>query len=129
MFVYFLIQRSRYIQCSNNQLVFNPATGDDVNNGVITVTLDYNIKGRKWYWVAERALQVVIKLSGIDQADYGAFILPDSVDFEGAVAYGYSPGVFTIYQSSVASIPMIQVHEFGMYILAHTNMTMTSMCL
>lgn len=110
-------QRSRYLQCSNYQLVFDPATGDAVNNGVITVTLNYNITGRKWYWVAERALQAINLMEGIDYADYGAFVLPDSIDFEGSDAYGYSPGVFTIYKSSVASIPMVQVHEFGTFMI------------
>lgn len=80
---------------------------------MITITLNYNIAGRKWYWVAERALQIVNSLPGVDYADYGAFVLPGTVDFEGAIAYGYKPGVFTFFKSFAASIPVVQVHELG----------------
>lgn len=48
-------------------------------------------------------------------ADYYSFILPNSVDFEGGVAFSYLPGQFTFFKTLVASIPMVQMHEFGMY--------------
>lgn len=52
-------------------------------------------------------------MAGINRADYGIFVLPNIVDFEGALAYGDFPGIFTYFKSAAASIPTIQVHEMG----------------
>ena len=84
-----------------------------MNDGVVTVRLNYNIKGRKWFQVANKALNIVNEMDGIDMSDYGVFVMPNSVDFEGAFGYGYMPGIFTFFKSFVASVPVIQVHELG----------------
>lgn len=52
-------------------------------------------------------------MSGIDKAHYGAFIMPNSVDFDGGVALGLNPGRYTFFKSLAASVPPIQVHEMG----------------
>jgi hypothetical protein len=84
-----------------------------VNNGIITVELEGSIKNRPWSNVGNRALKIVQRMSGIDKAHYGAFIMPNSVDFDGGVALGLNPGRYTFFKSLAASVPPIQVHEMG----------------
>ena len=94
-------------------MTFNPATGSNVNNGVVTITLRYNIANRKWFHIANDALSILNSMSGVDSANYGVFVMPNSVDFDGGIAHGYMPGIFTFFKSMAASAPVIQVHELG----------------
>ncbi len=92
---------------------FIPATGSEVNNGVVTISLGINVEGRMWENVAERAYNKLNSMYGIDPAHYGVFVMPNSVNFEDALAYGYLGGIFTFFKSMAASIPVVQVHELG----------------
>lgn len=84
-----------------------------MKNGVVTVTLSLNIKNFYWDDVGDRAFRIVNNMGGINQADFGVFIMPNTVNFEGALAYADHPGKFSYYKSFVASLPVVQVHEIG----------------
>lgn len=56
-------------------------------------------------------------MSGIDKKiDYGIFIMPNSVDFKGAIAWADHPGCFSYIKSMAASLAVIQVHEMGKFL-------------
>ena len=110
-------QKVRYEECSNGKLHFEPATGDEVNNGVLTVTTTTNLNGLSWRSCGTIGTNGA---SGISR-DYTMIICPDVVDFGGAAAWGEAPGSVSWYRSMYASAPIVQVHEvvsfdFSMFI-------------
>ena len=84
-----------------------------MKNGVVTVTLSWNIQNIYWDRVGDRALEIIENMGGINKANYGVFIMPNTVNFEGALAYADFPGHFSYYKSFAASLPVVQVHEIG----------------
>jgi len=103
-------QKVRYEECSNGKLRFEPATGDtgdNVNNGVLTVTTTTNLDGLGWQACGTIATNGA---SGISR-DYTMIICPDVVNFGGAAAWGQRPGSVSWYRSVYASGPIVQVHE------------------
>jgi hypothetical protein len=62
-------------------------------------------------WQTCRSL-VITGASGISR-DHTMIVCPDVVDFEGAAAWGSSPGSHSWYKSRYASVPLVQVHEIG----------------
>jgi len=99
----------RYDDCSNGALIFEPATGTDVTNGIITVNTGENLNGMGWKSCGNIATEGA---SGISR-DHTMVICPDVVDFGGTSAWGSSPGSYTWYKSMYASIPEVQMHEIG----------------
>ena len=99
----------RYDDCSNGALIFEPATGKNVKNGIITVNTDENLNGMEWRTCGSIATNGA---SGISR-DHTMIVCPDVVDFGGAAAWGSSPGSYTWYKSMYASIPQVQMHEIG----------------
>ncbi|GFH55221.1 hypothetical protein CTEN210_11697 [Chaetoceros tenuissimus] len=51
--------RTRMMKCSNNKLIFDPATGDHVNQGVLSLRLDENLKGNDFLMVSTMAMAEV----------------------------------------------------------------------
>jgi hypothetical protein len=101
--------KARYIECSNNQLIFEPTTGTGVNNGILTVTTTTNLDGLIWTSCGDIA---IAGATGINR-DFTMIICPNEVNFDGAVAWGQTPGSITWYSSLYASVPLVQVHEVG----------------
>ena len=104
-----IYQRVRYDDCSNGALIFDPATGTNVNNGVLTVTTTENLDGMTWQncgRIATNGARGIAK-------DYTMIVCPDVVNFGGAAAWGQMPGSITWYMSRYASAPIVQMHELG----------------
>ena len=97
----------RYDDCSNGALIFEPATGTNVNNGVLTVTTPNNLNGMIWRDCGTIATNGANAL-GI-RRDFTMIICPDVVDFGGAAAWGNMPGSVSWYKSQYASHPIVQV--------------------
>jgi hypothetical protein len=117
-------QRVRYNDCSNGALIFNPATGTNVNNGVLTVTTTSNLNGMAWQDCGNIAINGANAL-GIS-TDFTMIVCPDIVDFGGAAAWGNLPGSYSWYRSMYASAPIVQVCcTCSKYILHSDCLTMT----
>ena len=78
------------MKCSNNKLIFDPATGDHVNQGVLSLRLDENLKGNDFLMVSTMAMAEV-RSRNLNYTHI-AFVMPQSVDFRGSVAFGEQPG-------------------------------------
>lgn len=108
-----------YQRCSNGKLQIVPATGTDpktgqqINQGVVTVvpSASEDICSMNYKTAANIALNA-LRNASID-AQLKMFILPDCVDFQGAGAWGQTPGQITWFPSRYASYPITQVHEVG----------------
>jgi len=100
-------QKVRYNDCSNGALIFEPTTGPNVNNGVITVTTSNNLNGMAWQDCGTIATNGANAL-GISR-DFTMIVCPDVVNFDGAAAWGNLPGSVSWYQSQYASAPIVQV--------------------
>jgi len=108
--------RERYLQCSDNQLEFEPATGSDVNNGVLTIELQHNIANKDSFTVRNLVMMKIYPMIGDtidDDMYYIMMVMPNTVDFDGAVAWSGYPNRIISLQSMVASLPMVQGHEMG----------------
>jgi hypothetical protein len=101
--------RARYIECSNGQLTFEPATGTGLNNGILTVTTAENLNGLIWTSCGDIAISGATGIS----RDFTMIVCPDVVNFDGAAAWGQMPGSVSWYLSAYASTPIVQVHEVG----------------
>ena len=121
---YFHQQRVRYEDCSNGALIFKPATGTNVNKGVLTVTTSNNLRGMTWRdcgTIATNGANVL----GISR-DFTMIVCPDVVNFEGAAAWGNMPGSVSWYKSQYASLPIVQVcWPSSEYVLYSDCLTMT----
>lgn len=103
--------REVYRQCSNEQLILNPATGTSLTNGVLTIQPPTNVCSMGWRDVGNFA---VAKMTSLDWvADFKVIIMPDCVDFGTAAAWGETPGNTIWIPSRYSSYPVTQVHEFG----------------
>jgi len=108
--------RERYLQCSDNQLEFEPATGSDVNNGVLTIEIQGNSKEKRWFTIRNHVMNQVYPMIGDtidDDMYYIMMVMPNTVDFDGAFAWSGYPSRIISLQSMVASLPMVQGHEMG----------------
>ena len=83
------------MKCSNNKLIFNPATGDQVNQGVLTLRLDENLNGIDFLMVSTMATAEVRSRRNLDYTHI-AFVMPQTVDFRGSVAFGEQPGTVSL---------------------------------
>lgn len=100
--------RKRYMECSNNQLEFIPAEGNNVENGVMLVETNINLSTRNFVECGDEGLKAATNV----ERDFTMLICPDSTDFEGAIAWANSESL-TWYKSNVASFPTVQTHELG----------------
>ena len=104
---YFHEQKVRYEDCSNGALIFVPATGSNVNNGVLTVSTSNNLDGMTWQDCGAIATNGVNAL-GISK-NFTMIVCPDVVDFGGAAVWGNMPGSISWYKCQYASAPIVQV--------------------
>jgi hypothetical protein len=82
------------MKCSNNKLIFDPATGDHVNQGVLTLRLDENLNGIDFLMVSTMATAEV-RSRNLDYTHI-AFVMPQTVNFRGSVAFGEQPGTVSL---------------------------------
>ena len=121
-----LNQRERYMSCSNGQLSFVPTHGKHIRDGIMTVTLNWNIKGMSYLDVSNKAMDQ-LQQEDIER-DHTMFIMPDSVNFGDGAAYGETFGQISWFMSFVASYPIIQVRQFS-YVRSETTLMKKEMIL
>jgi len=100
--------RKRYMDCSNDQLEFVPAEGNNVENGIMLVETNVNLSTRNFVECGDEGMKAATSV----ERDYTMLICPDSTDFQGAIAWADN-GSLTWYKSNVASFPTVQTHELG----------------
>ena len=94
------------MKCSGGQLEYQKASGPNVSNGVVEVTLNENIRGMNYKTVGNRASESIKNIN----RDHVMFILPNEVDFTGSyIAWGVFDGYTTWFKSRVATFPFVQV--------------------
>lgn len=88
-------------------MTFDPADGENVINGVITVNLNMDLRSLDFISASTRAIEIL--------SDYNinythrSFIMPNTVDFRGAAAYGRQPGETTWFLTDYASSVFVQM--------------------
>lgn len=97
----------RYDDCSNGALIFDPTTGNDVNNGVLTVSTTEDLNGMAWQTCGNIAIAGA-SARNISR-DFTMVVCPNVVNFNGAAAWGNLPGDLSWYRSMYASAPIVQV--------------------
>jgi len=121
--------KSQFEDCSYNEMNITTAeTQGPINNGVVTVNLDQNIKG-----VSSYSLLSVINEQAQDDWEFDAnlydhilYCLPKGTTYAGSsswVGYGYIPGVQTVYNGDDSCTSLsLTMHEIGHNLgLSHSN--------
>jgi hypothetical protein len=86
-----------------------PTSGNNIRNGIMTVTLNSNIKGMSYLDVSNQVMDK-LQLDDIER-DHTIFVMPDSVEFGTGAAYGENMGSMSWFMSFVASYPIVQVRS------------------
>lgn len=76
--------KERYGECSNGSLILNPASGNRVHNGVLTIETTTSMHGADWTTCGNVAS---MSSSGISR-DLTMVVCPEEVNFRGAAAWG-----------------------------------------
>ena len=104
-------QKSVFLGCSDQKFEIIPATGSAVNNGVITVTVNYAVAGVDYSDVND-SVEALIP-SSIDSYTYTLMVFPASVNLGGSAGLGQHPGTFTWYETDSVQYIKLGVHEIG----------------
>ena len=108
------LQKTQLHACSGGKLTINPATGTDINGGVVKVVIGSVVNGVDRGTVQSWVDSVVNKKFGnLAQWDHLMYVFPDSVDFRGAAAYAYLNHYHSVYMGRYGSFIGVQVHELG----------------
>ena len=105
-----LLQRKVYKRCSGKKLNIQPATGDGVKRGVITISASRDICNESYNSVAN-SIKNELKYKNI-QRTHTMFVMPDCVNWEGGEAWADINGSYTFIPTKNASYPMVQVCDF-----------------
>ncbi len=114
--------RSQMLSCSLNQVDFVPATGPNIVDGVVTVTLSMNVNGVSDGTVRNAVTTALSEQYGISGRAYDhiMYVLPDSVSM--GIAYAYINHYLSVYKNNWGTFPSAQMHEIGHNLgLAHSN--------
>ena len=97
----------QYKACSHNKLKFVPATGNGVNGGVLTVTIDSAVKNQDEAAVRNAAVSAASAHFGIynlqDEFDHVMMCIPPGTK-DGWIAYGYIDSWLTVYNDEWCSM-------------------------
>jgi hypothetical protein len=107
------LQATTYRDCSKGRLTIQPAADNYANgirNGVMEVTPPSDICSKSWVAAWN---DLPISSSARNLADLIMIVLPSCVNFQGAAAWGETPGKATWYQGKEVAYPIVQVHELG----------------
>ena len=117
-------KNSVFLGCSNGKFGIIPATGNDVTNGVVEITLDRAIAGLHHKLFRDEVVNLLP--SGIDDYTFRIMVYPKSVTFcsDGpgtcsTVGLGSKPGTNSWYRSGSVSKVRVGVHEIGTKENAH----------
>jgi len=106
--------KSVYLGCSNGQFELIPATGNKVTDGVIEITLDYNVADVEWKTVSSDVMSQISNLdsSAVDDYTFDFIVFPSSVNFKpwGKAAFGTGR---SWYRSGRMQKVVLPVHEIG----------------
>jgi Gametolysin peptidase M11. len=106
--------KSGYLACSGAKLQIAPAEGNDIQNGVIEITVSLSVLGILWKTVQNFVVsELYNKGISIATHDNIIMVLPAEVDFEGAAAYSYTTQQISVYKDAYIKYQLVTVHEFG----------------
>ena len=116
---------TQYKRCSHNKLNFVPATGKDVNGGVVTITIDSAVKGQDETAVRNAAMSKAAEHFGIfnlqDEFEHVMMCIPPGTK-DNWIAYGFIDSWLTVYNDRWCSMVSAQMHELGHNLnLAHSG--------
>merc|ERR1711865_36639 len=119
--------KSGFEQCSHNQLIMKPAVNiqvpyqakNQIENGVLTVTLDIAATGEDLQNKAIAAAEAAMGGSLYNQYDLVAFFQPPN---GGWVAYAYVNSYASFFNGRWCNRPSAQLHEIGHNLnMGHSN--------
>ncbi len=116
--MFLFLQSSRFKECSKGKLNLIPATGPNVDNGIINVYLNTAVTGVHYRTVGD---EVNTKLKSMNGLTYNTkiFIMPDAVDFKGGAAWAYLFGDTIWIRNIFSHTPMVQVHGKIIFIILY----------
>jgi len=96
------MQVSQYLACSNNKLNFIPGTGNSITNGVVTVSVPYDITGVHFQTVQNWVTAEVLSITGKHPNEYthAMYVLPQEVKMDYA-AYAYYNYYLSLYNGGL----------------------------
>ena len=110
--------KSQMDHCSKNKLRFVPASGNGIQNGVLTVKLNQNVKNLVHIDVKNKASEKARKMLGksLKSFSHVAFCLPPgtvSSNSKNWVAFGYYTNFQSVYNNLWCSSLSATLHEMG----------------
>lgn len=101
-----------YMECSNGGFRIQPATGPNVNRGVLTLVTSANLVDISWRAAASIVRTLAPSYEEVNR-DHTVVVLPNDVNFSGAAAWAEMPGNTFWVKSQYAAAPIVQAHELG----------------
>ncbi|MEM1082141.1 MAG: hypothetical protein AAGH65_11215, partial [Pseudomonadota bacterium] len=107
--------KSQYLACSYDQVDFVPATGLDINDGVVMVDIDMNVNGASNGSIANEMLIAANALLGSPVhtlADHVMFAVPPGTNGNW-IGYANVNGWRSVYNDGWIESVSLQMHELG----------------
>lgn len=114
---------TQFAACSNKQLTFTASNVTHAINGVITVSIQQNVKGIVNHVVRNAITKALENTLGSKPpyADHVMYCIPPGTT-SGWLAYGYMNNWLTVYNDNWCTFLSVQMHEIGHNLgLAHAN--------
>lgn len=101
-------------RCSGEVLDIVPASGNNANNGVLTIKVNKNLSGLTWD-VAETHVTAYLESLGIysDTYDFVSYVMPSTVRFNGMAGLAYIGWYLSMFFDSYVENKFIFIHELA----------------
>ena len=107
--------KSQYAACSNDQVQFNPAEGEQISNGVRNLNLSRkcrNANDERIRQLMDEELTVIY--GNMRQAfSHTMYCMPEGIGGGGWIGYGWVNHWRTVYNNDWCTYTSIQMHEIG----------------
>ncbi|GFH57106.1 hypothetical protein CTEN210_13582 [Chaetoceros tenuissimus] len=106
--------RSGLLDCSGGKVDLQPAQSQNIDDGVIEITVDMSTKDVLWKQVQNAAIDQ-LKAQDVHVADYHhtLLVLPDNTNFQDAAAYAFTDQPIAVFRDTTVQYQLVLLHELG----------------